>query len=74
MSGYTSSNLTVISNDGQFTLGDWSNSYSVTILKKCTVIERVNSQPQTTPRTVNVGDTISTISGGASKNVMLIEE
>ena len=66
-------NLVVISNDGTFTLGNWSN-FSVTILKPCTVIKRINSQSQQTPYTANVGDVISIMSGSSGGNVMLIEE
>ena len=66
-------NLVVVSSDGQFTLGNWGNS-SVTILKSCTVIKRINSQSQQTPYTANVGDVISIMSGSSSGTVMLIEE
>lgn len=66
---------TVVSNDGEITLGNWGE-YSVTILKKCTVITRGYNQTQSSPYTANVGDTISVpMSGGYySGSILLIEE
>ena len=68
-------NRTVVSNDGEITLGNWGN-YSVTILKKCTVITRGYNQTQSSSYTANVGDTINTPMDGSRYNgsIMLIEE
>lgn len=66
---------TVVSNDGEITLGNWGN-FSVTILKKCTVITRGYNQTQSSPYTANVGDTISVPMSNSSYagSIMLIEE
>lgn len=68
-------NRTATSNDGELTLGTWSD-FSVTILKKCTVITREYNQTQSSPYTANAGTTISfPLSGGYySGSIMLIEE